>query len=95
MEDIFAKFKNKPQEDLDKLLKMPLDNIEDSLNSPEFLDFDMAAQNSPLVRENARMRARDEMLEYIISVVNSETDGISDEDAFDNWQLYKELHNIG
>ena len=40
------------------------------------------------------MRARDEMLEYIISVVNAEINGISDEDAFDNWQLYKELHNI-
>ena len=94
MEDIFAQFKNKPQEDLDKLLKMPAEDIKDSLKSPEFLDFDMAAQNSPLIRENARTRARDEMLEYIISVVNAEINGISDEDAFDNWQLYKELHNI-
>ena len=94
MEDIFAQFKNKPQEDLDKLLKMLAEDIKDSLKSPEFLDFDMAAQNSPLIRENARMRARDEMLEYIISVVNAEINGISDEDAFDNWQLYKELHNI-
>jgi len=94
MEDIFAQFKNKPQEDLDKLLKMQAEDIKDSLKSPEFLDFDMAAQNSPLIRENARMRARDEMLEYIISVVNAEINGISDEDAFDNWQLYKELHNI-
>ena len=50
MEDIFAQFKNKPQEDLDKLLKMPAEYIKDSLKSPEFLDFDMAAQNSPLIR---------------------------------------------
>lgn len=94
MEDIFAQFRDKPQEDLDKLLEMPAENIEDSLKSPEFLDFDMAAQNSPLIRENARMRAREEMLGYIIAIVNSETNGTSDEDAFDNWQLYKELHNI-
>lgn len=94
MEDIFAQFKDKPQEDLDKLLKMPAEDIEDSLKSPEFLDFDMAAKNSPLIQENARMKAKEEMLGYIISVVNSETNGTSDEDAFDNWQLYKELHNI-
>ena len=30
MEDIFAQFKNKPQEDLDKLLKMPAEDIKDS-----------------------------------------------------------------
>lgn len=60
-------------------------------------DYDTAynlAMNSPLVKELARERAREEILRYMVSKINQEMGGVSHEDAFDNWEKYKELNNI-
>ena len=70
---------------------------ETSLSDLFSTDYETSYQNdlnSPLVKEIARERAKDEILRYMIKQINLKTNGVSDEDALDNWEQYKKQHNI-
>lgn len=65
---------------------------------------DWQEQNRPLIEEAGkngqiltllkREKAKEEMLQYLTGLVNGEYGGVTEEDALDHWQLYKENHGI-
>lgn len=57
-------------------------------------EFYQSMLNSPILKIKDREDAKDEILRYMIKQINSETGGVSDEDALDNWEQYKKQHNI-
>lgn len=57
-------------------------------------EFYQSMLNSPILKIKDREDAKDEILRYMIKQINSETNGVSDEDALDNWEQYKKQHNI-
>lgn len=91
-------FPDNTERDIENFLKKSEKELEkemwDNLHSQEFLNFDKENRNSDFVKEISRGKIKDEMLKYIISQVNQEFLGLSDEDAFDKWSEYKEKHNI-
>lgn len=70
-----------------------LPDLTDLFSADYKTSYDLA-MNSPIIKEIARERARDEIVRYMIEQINLETNGVSCEDALDNWEHYKELHNI-
>lgn len=78
-------------------LKLKADESLPNLSDLFSTDYETSYQNdlnSPLVKEIARERAKDEIIRYMLKQINLETNGVSDEDALDHWEHYKELHNI-
>lgn len=67
----------------------------DKIFSADDKTFYELTMSSPIVKEIARERAKEEIMQYMLKQINIETNGNSDEDALDHWEQYKELHNIG
>lgn len=57
-------------------------------------EFYQSMLNSPILKIKDREDAKDEILRYMIKQINLKTNGVSDEDALDNWEQYKKQHNI-
>ena len=42
-----------------------------------------------------RAQAKEDMLQCIISLVNKEFNGVTEEDALDSWYAFKQKHSLG